>query len=315
MECIMSQKEADYEFFNSINSYTSSTHVAHGSPVRGDSSTHCDSFITSGILINDQDAKKVCEQFYNLYNLLVYNKNTMSAFLNNEDCGFLNYWLNEKLRNTNVNKHYCVNKFYDILKKKVITSINIDILNDKIYQIDNKELEKIKILLNLYKNFEIIHKLRMGNIEHYDKSCLQIYKECVKNYERVILKCPNKNTNFCVALDKYRKMYESLYSLKDKTDKCKANELIKLPGYDEVLKKVQMKTTLPITISFSLILLILLSIYLYKFTPLGSCICNNKNKKKEIKNTINRETHGFLKGNENNSININSGPYNVRYHS
>ncbi|VUZ99336.1 PIR protein [Plasmodium vivax] len=278
----MSQKEADYEFFNSINSYTSSTHVAHGSPVRGDSSTHCDSFITSGILINDQDAKKVCEQFYNLYNLLVYNKNTMSAFLNNEDCGFLNYWLNEKLRNTNI---------------------------------DNKELEKIKILLNLYKNFEIIHKLRMGNIEHYDKSCLQIYKECVKNYERVILKCPNKNTNFCVALDKYRKMYESLYSLKDKTDKCKANELIKLPGYDEVLKKVQMKTTLPITISFSLILLILLSIYLYKFTPLGSCICNNKNKKKEIKNTINRETHGFLKGNENNSININSGPYNVRYHS
>ncbi|SCO69110.1 VIR protein [Plasmodium vivax] len=308
MDCIVSQKEADYEFCKDINSYTRNTHLTDGFPISGYLSTDCVSLITSGKLVHDENVKKVCEQFYIIYNLLLPSNGAMSASLNNKDCGFLNYWLNDKIRNTNVNK------FYNILKEKVIIRNHLDILNDKIYDIDNKELENIKILLNLYKNYENIYKIRTDPEENYNGSCLQIYKECVKIYESAIINCPNTGTNFCKALDEYRKIYENLDSLTDVTGKCKANELLKLPRYDEVLKKAQKKNTLTITISFSLIGLVILSIYLRKFTPVGSWLSNIV-KKKEIKNTINRETHGLLKGNENNNINIDSGPYNVRYHS
>ncbi|VUZ98063.1 PIR protein [Plasmodium vivax] len=309
MDCIVSQKEADYEFCKDINSYTRNTHLTDGFPISGYLSTDCVSFITSGKLVHDENVKKVCEQFYIIYNLLLPSNGAMSASLNNKDCGFLNYWLNDKIRNTNVNK------FYNILKEKVIIRNHLDILNDKIYDIDNKELENIKILLNLYKNYENIYKIRTDPKENYNVSCLKIYKECVKDYERAIINCPNTDTNFCKALDEYRKKYETLYRLENVTAKCKENEYLNLPGYDEVLMKIKMKNTLTITISFSLIGLILLTIYLYKFTPVGSRLRNNVNKTKEIKNTINRETHGLLKEYKNNSINIDSGPYNVRYHS
>ncbi|SBS95919.1 PIR Superfamily Protein, partial [Plasmodium ovale curtisi] len=112
----------------------------------------CDSFLKDSIFIHIPFPDKFCEQFKKLHNLLLNSmvNNKKSDTLENSDCAFLNYWLNNKLRGVNIDTSISVNEFYNKIKAKNADIFKNISLKKKLYNIEKHELEKMRTLYDLY---------------------------------------------------------------------------------------------------------------------------------------------------------------------
>ncbi|SBT02735.1 PIR Superfamily Protein, partial [Plasmodium ovale curtisi] len=151
---------------------------------------NCNPILTSMTFSGKQNATEICKEFKILYELLsTYGKeetrieDTFSYY----DCDFLNYWLNNKLRE-NVNDGLInVKEFYEqiISNNKEFFSKHEE-LGNHIYIIDPEILENMKLLYKLYVN-----AVKIINIV-YDKDYKPDERE---NEEQVIVSQENEARN------------------------------------------------------------------------------------------------------------------------
>ncbi|SBT84435.1 PIR protein, partial [Plasmodium ovale] len=80
----------------------------------------CGIFSNDINLSENSSSKEICKKFMYIYDNLnkIHKKGATEKTITDEDCHFINYWLNDNLKENNINSSICVNNFYDKLKSK-----------------------------------------------------------------------------------------------------------------------------------------------------------------------------------------------------
>ncbi|KMZ76784.1 hypothetical protein PVIIG_05385 [Plasmodium vivax India VII] len=220
---------------------------------------------------NSEVAKSLCEDFLKLYISL---KDSVSKPNNNPNylsaVGFLNYWLNAELKKKMFNENIIVNDFYDVLEPYALSigSINFSSI-DEISVIKNDELNNMNILYNIYSNYYNVYN-ESDIVCNTKATCIDYSKKCVQDYKKLIIKCPQIQSDFCKAIDKFKNKYESLNKSTKSNGDFHSKDLISLPSYQEALEEYQSQlyrkkiTIATISIICSIFGIILILFYLYK---------------------------------------------------
>ncbi|KMZ83231.1 hypothetical protein PVBG_05201 [Plasmodium vivax Brazil I] len=231
----------------------------------------------------EKDAlKDICVRFKCLYSLL-FDPNGVNAYSNNENVEFLNYWLNNELKNEMISSISAPNFyqkliFYDILfdsEKR---------LRDKIRKIKEEHLKQMDILYDL----NTIYNNIKSNLYDDKQKCINYSNECVQKYKEAIKPCStNKNTKYCNALMVFKIKYENIEGIK-LFGEHKSECLLPLPSLGE--ESVQNAVVMSPGKDRSEVELILVEKKeqrleaekdLEEFTPNGFKLNKNRSKKKQ----------------------------------
>ncbi|SBT55393.1 PIR Superfamily Protein [Plasmodium ovale wallikeri] len=282
----------------------------------------CDELSTSMTFSNNLRGKDICQEFKLLYNLLRYNSvegTTVKDIFSDNDCNFLNYWLNGKLSD-NV-KHGAINvkHFYEKMKNKDVGFFSKHCNLDKqFYNIDTEILENMKLLYELYDNAVKVINIIKDPTYKYDehKSCNDYIEECDKKYKKAMDRCLNSNVDYYNALKIFKDSYQFLTETStDKSNTCEYSKFNNFPKYDPVLERKQRNIMVGKILSAPLILSFVIPL-LYKYTPFGPFF---RGKIKMIKNRwINSDKNEsellLLSTDDEDNISEN-GEYNIGYYS
>ncbi|SBS98808.1 PIR Superfamily Protein, partial [Plasmodium ovale curtisi] len=230
-----------YRFFKSIDYYMNKAKSVAMKNVAGSAENYCDTFLDDSLFTNITNIRVFCAQFKRMYDLLYSGRRDVSHSLSLDDVdrAFLNYWLNDKLRGTNIDKLISVNDFYKKLRTKNNNIFNDTSLEEKLYNIESYDLENMRILYDIYHikskiSTEFAEETSIGE----NSSCLTYTKECYGKYRDAIIKCLGGCFDFYTALSNFRnKFEEDLSPFTEKSISCKYKELFLLPYYRTVLKE------------------------------------------------------------------------------
>ncbi|SBT73089.1 PIR protein [Plasmodium ovale] len=233
--------EERYSFFKSIDFYMTKAESAEGKSVNSSQENICKSFLSDAIFKHISFPELFCVQFKHLYDLLyTSNKGGQTAgTLDNTDCAFLNFWLNDKLRGVNNDPTICVKKFYQNLMALKDTNLKSTLLEKKLYNIEGRYLENMRKLYDLYNIKNKVSEIIVQGIqEAKSSSCSTYTKECYGKYRDAIINCLDGCFDFYTALTDFRNKYrdEFIYYTESSTS-CKSKELFELPDYETVLKE------------------------------------------------------------------------------
>ncbi|SBT83519.1 PIR protein [Plasmodium ovale] len=212
----------------------------------------CKELSTSMTFSNNLHGKDICQEFKLLYKLLRDNSvegTTVNDIFSDNDCNFLNYWLNNILRKNVINGSIDVKGFYEEIKRKDDKFFSKHDLGKYMNVIDPEILENMKILYELYhykqKILDIM--LKQDNSNSGKELCPQYTKKCHETYIEGVYKCLNGYEDFCKELKYFEGGYK--YLTEEKTDEsghCKVSEYFLLPDYDSVLEKQRRILTIKI---------------------------------------------------------------------
>ncbi|KMZ91089.1 hypothetical protein PVMG_04861 [Plasmodium vivax Mauritania I] len=225
----------DYGFFKRIEEYFKNEQEVETSFSSVETSDVCFSFKNDSNFDKVRDPEIICKKFKNLFNTLSsFKKNIQNSPYYNSDCRFINYWLNDKLRNDSTNDSNYVKKFYDKLKEdKSFDTKNL--LKDKIYDIDDRDLKNLRVLYNLYVSlYKIIDKInnKPGSQSYM---CSFYTNTCIEEYKEAKIFCNDESMIFCKALDEFRDSYLSVKNDPNDEKGCHLNTSGKLPTDQEIL--------------------------------------------------------------------------------
>ncbi|CAI7724304.1 PIR protein [Plasmodium vivax] len=318
------QNLKEYKFFEQIERYIKAEKDAENTVVPPDISKECISF--SEVIYqstNPSIAKEICEMFVKRYislnpSMILSRSNTHYI----EDCAFLNYWLNYELNKSAFYKNISVKIFYQGMEGYVQDKLNYLLLtNDEIFDINKDELDKIHILFNLYTDYHKIYS--KGELICAPKNiCLDFSNKCVQEYKKGIIKCQNKESDFCKAIAKFKSTYGTLKENNKSNNHFNSKELIPLPSYEQTSEEFlslfnRRKNIAIATISIicSIFGTILILFYLYKFTPFGKWIPLNKKRSQGKRHIMNEELYNIIDNYNEDSVYNEYTPYRVGYNS
>ncbi|KMZ82072.1 hypothetical protein PVIIG_06141 [Plasmodium vivax India VII] len=232
---------------------------------------NCTSLPTSMTFSENSSAQDICKEF----TLLHESISEHSAIVNPKDkkfspgdCDFLNYWLNDKLRNSvkDVDK-IDVRDFYKEIKNKnqQFFSGNED-LETYINNIDPEILKNMELLYDLYDyERKILNMLLNQDYSGENKKPCSFYtKNCYEKYNEAIGRCYGIYDEFYRALKDFKNRYN--FSTKQETqdiNMCRKSSHFDLPERDPVLEREEKKIML-IQGSTSFLMLILTFPLIYK---------------------------------------------------
>ncbi|SBT58445.1 PIR Superfamily Protein [Plasmodium ovale wallikeri] len=215
-----------------------------------DNIQNCSNFSPDKTFLKHPSATQICKEFTFLHDSLSKyrgGENRKDEPFTEDDCNFLNYWLNDKLRNNN-DFSISVKETYDEIKGKNVKIFSKHSeLDEHMVNIETKILENMKFLYELYYNaVKIINMMRgqdysdeeqeneehkkentkgeEGREQHEEedqerkeheeeqnnkkkKSCLEYIMECDKNYREAMDRCLNTNDDFYNALKIFKDSY------------------------------------------------------------------------------------------------------------
>ncbi|SBS96011.1 PIR Superfamily Protein, partial [Plasmodium ovale curtisi] len=249
--------EERYGFFKDFNYYEDRESKVLG--VADVTESCCKSFLSESFFTNIQFPHTFCEQFKRLYNLLFNSlvNNKKKASLDDNDCSFLNYWLNDKLRGINIDNSISVSDFYKKLKGSNVTIFKEEQLEKKLYNIEKHDLENMRKLYDLYNTkSKVISTLGIDVSPEESASCLMHTNECYRKYKDTIINCHNGCHDFFNALTYFKNKYKKdLHLNSENTSSCRYEELFILPDYETVLKEYKsrpFKTIITLPVLFPL---------------------------------------------------------------
>ncbi|VVA00066.1 PIR protein [Plasmodium vivax] len=235
----------------------------------------CDSLKTM-MFSESSSAQDICKEF----TLLHESISEYSAIVNPQDkkfspgdCDFLNYWLNDKLRNSvkDVDKIE-VRDFYNEIKNKnqQFFSSNED-LEKYMKNIDPEILKNMELLYDLYNYQQRILDLLLNQVssEEDNNQCSFYTDKCYEKYITAINRCYGIYDEFYKALKDFKSTYDIV--IKQDTEdiyNCKRSDHFRLPEHDPVLEREEKRIML-IQGSTSFLMFILTFPLIYKFTPFG----------------------------------------------
>ncbi|SBS91372.1 PIR Superfamily Protein [Plasmodium ovale curtisi] len=230
--------EERYGFFKMFDQYA----PKEGSVVQSsDSKSHCDSFLSDHIFTHIISPKEFCKKFKRLYNIIINTKRPGKEHgeFDQNDCSFLNYWLNDKLRGVTADTTISIENFYQKSKAADEESFKSTLLDKKLYNIEKHDLENMRKLYDLYNiksNVSEAIANEMGNEKSV--SCLTYTKECFGKYRDAIINCRDGCSYFYSVLTEFKKKFEvELSPYTKKSISCKHKELFELPDYGVVIKE------------------------------------------------------------------------------
>ncbi|SBS91708.1 PIR Superfamily Protein [Plasmodium ovale curtisi] len=279
MGCINGSGKENYTFLRNAHYYGNLPAETNNDTLEQNKKKICDNLSDTN-LSEDSSARNICEYFVYMYNYL--NKFTDSQkkekSVTDEDCHFMNYWLNVKLRDKNIDAKICVNDFYGKLKSKDESFFSSTTKLEKhLHVIDTDTLENMKLLYKLYDNavkiISIIRNEYYINEEEKQKEqdlCLEYTKECDENYKKAMDRCLNSNVDFYNALKNFKDAYDIITEQSsNESNACKSSKFSFFPKYDPVSEKEKEKRIMTIKISSTLSVLSLVLPLIYKYTPFG----------------------------------------------
>ncbi|SBS92384.1 PIR protein [Plasmodium ovale] len=273
------EKQTDkYKFCINSNYYETIVQYVKGKSGEIEKEKNCDDIILDVKFNKNVTAKDICQEFKFLYKS--FSTYPYEEILKNEpfsyyDCDFLNYWLNDKLRDNVNNGSIRIKEFYEEIKNKDGGFFSkIDELEKYLHVIDPSVLENMKLLYNLYDNavkiMSIISNKECTNEEQ--KSCIDYIKECDKKYKEAMDKCFNSNDDFYNALKYFKDSYKIITEPSfNESNACNSSVFLFFPEYDPVpeKEKEKEKRIMTIKISSTLSVLSLVLPLIYKYTPFG----------------------------------------------
>ncbi|SCA83410.1 hypothetical protein PVT01_000010300 [Plasmodium vivax] len=225
-----------YAFFKNFKEYRDSIKKLQNDTVTTNDDNKCNSFSEDIRFSRLKNSKQTCKDFKFLSNSMLSLRHKIEGDSTQyiSDCGFLNYWLNDKLRYDGTNGSNYVKNFYDKLKEdKAFDEKNL--LNDKIYDIDDVYFKNLRDIYNLYGNLykiiDIIHD-EPGSIL---STCSYYTSICIEEYKAAKITCTDESSIFCKALNLFRDSYISVQNDSNNKKGCNFDTSGKLPTDEEIL--------------------------------------------------------------------------------
>ncbi|SBT74218.1 PIR protein [Plasmodium ovale] len=295
-----------YTFCINSNYYKELLQYVNGKSGEVEKVQNCENIILDKQSDLNESAKKICQEFKFLYKSFgEYQGKDISeeGTLTDYDCNFLNYWLNDKLRENVNDVSINAKEFYVRVKKKDSNFFsNPNDLEKHMHVIDPKILKNMKLLYKLYVNaVKIINIVgdkdytpdeqkceaqesdaqasdahacdaqenqQQKKEEH--KPCSYYGEQLDENYKEAMDRCLNSNIDYYNALKFFKNSYNFLAEMKpEELNTCGSNEFSFFPKYDPVPEKEKEKGIMKIKISSILSVLSLALPLIYKFTPFG----------------------------------------------
>ncbi|SBS99031.1 PIR Superfamily Protein, partial [Plasmodium ovale curtisi] len=144
-----------------------------------------------------------------------------------------NSLLNDNISSKIQNPHITCEKF------KYLYHWLIDLLEEKLNNIESNHLENMKIFFDLYKaKNETYRKITEPVLTNKVEYCLPYKRECNIKYGEGIINCCVGCSDFYKVPKQFKCLYENgLATYKDDKDDLQYKKLIELPGYDSVIKE------------------------------------------------------------------------------
>ncbi|KMZ91092.1 hypothetical protein PVMG_04864 [Plasmodium vivax Mauritania I] len=225
----------EYDFFKRIDEYIKNEQEAEKAFLPVETSEACNSFKDDSNFLKITNPEIICKIFKNLFNTLSsFKRNLQSSPHYDNDCRFINYWLNDKLRKDGTNDSNYVKIFYDKLQEDKVFDTD-KLLKNKIYDINYGDLKNLRILYNLYVSlYKIIDKIN-NEQGSQNYTCSFHTSICIEEYKAAKIACNDESSIFCRALDDFRDSYLSIPP-NPKGDKgCNLSTSGKLPTDEEIL--------------------------------------------------------------------------------
>ncbi|SBS93318.1 PIR Superfamily Protein [Plasmodium ovale curtisi] len=316
----------------------------------------CDNLSTIMTFSNNISAEDICQEFKFLHKSLRKNPirgTTVNDKFSYYDCDFLNFWLNNKLRENVNNGSIKVKEFYEEIKSKdeVFFTKTKELL-DYMNVIDSNVLENMKLLYKLYVNaVKIInivydkdykpdepeneeqeseehikqqekeeqasgaHENQQPKKEEH-KPCSYYAEQLDENYKEAMNRCLSSNIDYYNALKFFKGSYNFLTEMKpDELNTCNSTEFNFFPEYDPVLEANKRRIMTFKIMSAPLMLSFVIPL-LYKYTPLGPFLRTKINSVKERWLNPNENASELLSMSTNTEDNNSeNGGYNIGYYS
>ncbi|SBT03021.1 PIR Superfamily Protein [Plasmodium ovale curtisi] len=305
-----------YSFFNDIDTYLKYDYYIETKYKKDDHNQNtCNAFFPDVNVSRTERANDVCAKFKNLYKFIILkNSPANSSSLNDNDFAYLNYWLNNKLRNSTSSHKYTVKEFHErmsVHEEEFVTGI----FEKKLYDLDNDDFNNMLLLRHLQKCHAQIFEKMTPLIKEKNISCIEHFQEFINTYKNGIIKCPYDDTDFCKSLkhfkEEYKQKFLDTYGL---SENCIDRNRLELPTYEDVSgnKQITMVGTV-LGPSFGTLFTLL---FLYKFTPFGQWILAKMGTKKgEHSNLYEEHGQSFLNISDNEDINSDYNQYGISYDS
>ncbi|CAG9476501.1 unnamed protein product [Plasmodium vivax] len=310
MNCTPKIESESYDFFDVIDTYIENGNVVNKNNITSRELVNCTPFskVYNGGR-NSQIVKHICEEFLKIYTSIPNLKNRKTSDVNyKKDYNFVNYWLNDKIRESELNRSACVDDFYEEMEPQCSDTLSLIFESNYIYHIVEKDFTKMKLLFSLYTNYSKLNSILSKSTIENPESLLGPSTICSNDYKTASYLCYSEKGKFCEKLDKFKLKYEELYV----TLETKEGELSK---YFKRLPEDE-NNIISTAVIGSMAGLIPLFGLLYKFTPMGQLF---KSKKAELTDAY-RDNGGEMEkisliDQENEHFRFHEGAYNIKYQS
>ncbi|SBT02405.1 PIR Superfamily Protein [Plasmodium ovale curtisi] len=156
------------------------------------------------------DFNELCARFKCLFKYLSYYTVEDDSF-SNSNGDYMNFWLNNQLKESKYSA-VTAKQFYKKLREKDPDFHSISKLENKIHNIEEKDLENMKTLKNLYENYNEI-KSKINPFHESLNNSISYTQECLNYYDGVINLCTSDNSNYCNALKAFKVKCENINNL------------------------------------------------------------------------------------------------------
>ncbi|KMZ96047.1 hypothetical protein PVNG_05985 [Plasmodium vivax North Korean] len=214
MGCNAKIKDGSYVFFKNIDRFIKNDERDIGDDPHAKSSNGCTSFSTLYKSKNANIAKDICEEFTKLYrSLSPSNVNPTSDINYKNDCGFLNFWINSKFRESGFNGTTCIKDFFEGMEMHCLDTFPVGSPLDFIYDINEDDLIKMNKLYKLHEKRRRIEDILTNQPDMQPNISLTLNKELLADYRTFRSKCNGNDNDFCKSLQDFKERYEKLYSI------------------------------------------------------------------------------------------------------
>ncbi|SBT57100.1 PIR Superfamily Protein [Plasmodium ovale wallikeri] len=311
--------EERYGFFEMFDQYATKERSTVRSSETG---SYCDSFLSDHIFTHIGSPKEFCKKFNHLYKIIINSSRAekKAGEFDDNDCAFLNYWLNDKLRGANSDPTICVKTFYQKLKTPKETSFNSDLLETKLYNIEKHDLENMRRLYDLYNiKTKVSDTMAEGISQEESALCLTYTKECFGKYKDAIINCLDGCSHFYSLLTQFkRKFEEESIPFTVTSISCKSKKLFVLPHYRTVLKEhesIKIIRNITFSVLFPLFGALFMFIFSDTLIPIGQQVLEKiKGIKHELFGSEERSDE-LLSYTSDNNIFGDHEEYSIRYYS
>ncbi|SBT02633.1 PIR Superfamily Protein [Plasmodium ovale curtisi] len=322
MTCPKGPVEESYDFFNNFDTYEKLLEPPKNESHYGVGEKGCIPFLKeSNILFRNIRPYAICRHFKYMYKSLIFDKSELESDEKN-DFDFLNYWLNDKLRNNSNDNSTCVDEFFKKMETNDKEFFNSNTsLEGKFRNIYPNNFENMKILFDLYNIKKEIYRVitSIDNRATKCNECSEYIKKCRKSYMEGINNCVGACNGFYAGLIQFKNACnDSFSSFTYALNEDEYNELLQLPDPYVYLehKKIPLKSITGTTISVLLFGLIYMLKSSNVFAAFRKILMEKIQGRKSLEiNANERKEESISRISEFENIISDRGKYSIGYYS